>query len=49
MLNLLELHLEDSDMVKSTIQDCFQEDMEMLGGLAKFFVNGLHVQMRFNK
>lgn len=32
MLNLFELHLEDSDRVKSTSKGCFQEDMELLGG-----------------
>lgn len=49
MLTLFELHLEESDMVKSTIKGCFQEDMEPFGDLTKFFVNGLQIQMRLNK
>lgn len=35
MLNLFELHLDKSDIVKSTTKDCFEEDMEPFGDLTK--------------
>ena len=39
MLNLFELHLEESGVVESTAAGCFQEDMEPFGDLTKPSVN----------
>lgn len=49
MLNLFELHLEESDIVKSTIKGCFEKGMEPFGGLIKLCLGGLQIQMRVNK
>lgn len=49
MLTLIQLHLEESDIVKTTFKDPFRENMEPFGDLTKLFVNGLQIQMKVNK